>query len=336
MRSPRAVVLFSICIALLASQADGSGGKQSPELQFQRAYTLTELEAKGNPPFLLDAAITVFAPSGKHEDGEFHLTWKSPEVFRSEITFPDYHELTIGSAGKIWRASNLLYAPYLVFQFSQVMSFPRRLRVRPEEKLKKIKDRRLQGIAEECAGIFPKRTKTPHAFCFDPSTGYLNKEVDPTWLTTLDFTDYAPVGRNAFPRTLRVFQESQMILQIKVTQLALHPQTAKDAFTPLPGMLSPAGPGCRNAPIEPPHAIQQIIPRYPAAALQNRIAGAVFMYAEIGSDGIPRGLTILRSPGPQLSNASLTAVRQWRYRPGSCNGSPVEVRTRVDVHFMLQ
>jgi len=40
--------------------------------------------------------------------------------------------------------------------------------------------------------------------------------------------------------------------------------------------------------------------------------------------------------GPALlRQAAVDAVKQWRYRPYSLNGQPVEVETTVDVQFTL-
>ncbi len=39
---------------------------------------------------------------------------------------------------------------------------------------------------------------------------------------------------------------------------------------------------------------------------------------------------MLQSPSDDLSQASLEAVRQWRYSPVLLNGQPIEVVTEVD------
>ena len=38
---------------------------------------------------------------------------------------------------------------------------------------------------------------------------------------------------------------------------------------------------------------------------------------------------------PLLVQAALDAVKQWRYRPTTLNGEPVEVDTTIDVIFSL-
>ncbi|MBM3814114.1 MAG: hypothetical protein FJW20_21005 [Acidimicrobiia bacterium] len=38
---------------------------------------------------------------------------------------------------------------------------------------------------------------------------------------------------------------------------------------------------------------------------------------------------------PLLSPAALDAVRQWRYRPATRNGDPVDVALSIEIHFTL-
>jgi protein TonB len=38
---------------------------------------------------------------------------------------------------------------------------------------------------------------------------------------------------------------------------------------------------------------------------------------------------------PVLAEAAVQAVRQWRYRPYSVDGRPVEMQTRITIRFTL-
>jgi TonB family protein len=61
----------------------------------------------------------------------------------------------------------------------------------------------------------------------------------------------------------------------------------------------------------------------------------VELEATISKDGVPVELRVLRSPSDDLSESSLEAVRQWRYRPTLLNGQPVEIVTDVIVNYTL-
>jgi protein TonB len=57
--------------------------------------------------------------------------------------------------------------------------------------------------------------------------------------------------------------------------------------------------------------------------------------AVIAKDGTVENLSLL-SGHPLLVPAAMDAVKQWRYRPYTLNGQPVEVMTQIHVNFQLQ
>ena len=63
--------------------------------------------------------------------------------------------------------------------------------------------------------------------------------------------------------------------------------------------------------------------------------GTVLLKMIIQKDGTPGEITVVSSPSQDLSEASLDAVRQWRYRPILLNGQPVQVLTDVTVNYTL-
>jgi protein TonB len=80
--------------------------------------------------------------------------------------------------------------------------------------------------------------------------------------------------------------------------------------------------------------INKVNPSYPPLARQTRISGTVRLHAIISKSGSVESLEVM-SGHPLLVQAALDAVRQWRYRPTTLNGEPVEVDTTIDVIFSL-
>jgi protein TonB len=80
--------------------------------------------------------------------------------------------------------------------------------------------------------------------------------------------------------------------------------------------------------------INKVQPSYPPLARQTRISGTVRLHAIISKAGSVQQLEVI-SGHPLLVQAALDAVRQWKYRPTTLNGEPVEVDTTVDVIFSL-
>jgi TonB family protein len=75
-------------------------------------------------------------------------------------------------------------------------------------------------------------------------------------------------------------------------------------------------------------------PKYPKKARKAKIDGIVRLDAEVGADGKVNGVKVFEGD-PILAEASTTAIREWRFRPGQINGKPVEDRVRVRVEFRL-
>jgi TonB family protein len=81
--------------------------------------------------------------------------------------------------------------------------------------------------------------------------------------------------------------------------------------------------------------LSQVKPIYPESAKDAGIEGTVHLQGAIGPDGTLVTLRVASRGDPDLANAALEAVRQWRYSPALLNNEPVEVLTDIDVEFKL-
>ena len=75
---------------------------------------------------------------------------------------------------------------------------------------------------------------------------------------------------------------------------------------------------------------------YPQSAREKGIQGVVLLEGVISKEGEPLSVEVLRSPDPDLSQAALDSVKQFRYQPTLLNGKPVEVVTTIAVQFDLE
>jgi TonB family protein len=80
--------------------------------------------------------------------------------------------------------------------------------------------------------------------------------------------------------------------------------------------------------------VTKVPPNYPVEAKKAKITGTVVLSAIIGKDGTVENLKVVSGPAA-LQQASLDAVRQWRYEPFLLNGEPVEVETTINIVFTL-
>jgi TonB family protein len=78
----------------------------------------------------------------------------------------------------------------------------------------------------------------------------------------------------------------------------------------------------------------RVEPEYPDAARRAHLQGSVTLETLIGANGRVQQVTPV-SGDPQLADAAVNAVRQWRYKPFTVDGHKVPIRTQVTVNFML-
>jgi bla regulator protein blaR1 len=86
--------------------------------------------------------------------------------------------------------------------------------------------------------------------------------------------------------------------------------------------------------VEKPVVIDKVDPVYPPDAKEQRIEGTVSVAVRVGTDGLVKDATVRKSV-PQLDEAALAAVRQWKFRPGRAKGKPVEVVVTITFEFRL-
>ncbi|WP_152597785.1 energy transducer TonB, partial [Novilysobacter arseniciresistens] len=111
------------------------------------------------------------------------------------------------------------------------------------------------------------------------------------------------------------------------------PPAPLDAGVPVP----PAPPAPPAAPPPPPGALpanRTPPPRYPAAAIEQGIEGAVVLVVEIDAEGRPLDVEVEKSePAGVFDQAAIDAAMQWRFSPAVEDGKKVPGRVRVPIEF---
>jgi periplasmic protein TonB len=88
--------------------------------------------------------------------------------------------------------------------------------------------------------------------------------------------------------------------------------------------------------VKPPVPLRQPLPAYTEEARKVRAEGVVLVQAIIRKDGTVDGFKILRGLGYGLDESAIRTISsQWRFRPGTLNGKPVDVQANIEVAFRL-
>lgn len=85
-----------------------------------------------------------------------------------------------------------------------------------------------------------------------------------------------------------------------------------------------------------PEELRRVMPQYPPLARRANVSGAVVLRGIVRRDGSIDEVEILKDLPYGLGAAARDAVRQWRFRPATYRGEPIDVYYMVTVNFRLQ
>ena len=83
----------------------------------------------------------------------------------------------------------------------------------------------------------------------------------------------------------------------------------------------------------PPSPIYMTRPEMPAVVKAASVHGTVIVEWLVGESGNVKEVTILRSPDGRLSSLVSQAVLNWRFKPATKDGIPVEDRMQMVMNF---
>jgi protein TonB len=71
---------------------------------------------------------------------------------------------------------------------------------------------------------------------------------------------------------------------------------------------------------------------YPDTALSQHLEGAVILQVWVAKDGSVQDVKLMKGY-IQLGRAAVDAVRQWRFKPYTPDGKPINFQTSITVSF---
>jgi TonB family protein len=165
--------------------------------------------------------------------------------------------------------------------------------------------------------------------CFDPRGPLANVDDRTVRLQYLDFQKF---GEKLYPRHLKVYQNGEQALDVRVTELSFLPDAAPAHFDHVDGARLMAV--CSQWEAGVP--AKKVTPQYPSEARNAGMQGTVYLYVALAADGSVDKLKVLESAGAPLDNASINAVKQWVYAPVNCGPKPLPTEIEVQVNFELR
>lgn len=176
-----------------------------------------------------------------------------------------------------------------------------------------------------------------------PTLQTKSQEVQPATLQTAPST---PIGEQDVAGPSDITTPSAVAKQAtsaKTKPLVQKQEVSSKASTPAKHISKPTqtaamvtSQAAQRARVSQVTVVQEPSPAlYPRLDKKTKVEGSVELQALVGTDGAIRELRVLRGPAV-LGSAAREAVLQWKFKPYTQNGVPVETYAKVTVNFTIR
>ncbi|MFI5165714.1 MAG: energy transducer TonB [Thermoanaerobaculales bacterium] len=334
------LVMYAAVSMLVLPAARSNAEEQPAGLALAaRALRLYEMRPPEAAAVRLRAHVKLLGLVSGTREGDYLLVFLSPERWFEQTLFPGYSELAGVAGNERWRKRNVVDKPFRMHELSAALDLSAHLRTPPDVRIVKSWDETVLGTPASCIRVAPsswlwqkgiagrtaanelKREEDKKvALCFASAEGRLLKADYGFTLPRYEYEGNMTLGATSYPKVLRCYEESSLVVEATVTEFIADPgQTDPAAFVP------PAGaekwPACATP--EPPRAAARYNLSNDAYSKARRIFGTVLFQAEIGTDGTIHDLAPLELKHADLTVAVQDTVAKWHYQPATCGGTPV-------------
>jgi hypothetical protein len=297
-----------------------------------RAISISDIQHGAVPAFRLRAHFSVHLSQGQSEQGQLLRIWTPAGMWHYEQSLANYHSVEVSAGKEVWIDTNLDYVPFPMFVAQRALALPGELLAATGRGLE---EPFLSGATDEQC-VKTADGSDDRKYCFNPQTGELRQLDDKSWNVSYQYSDYQPFGAKSFPRLIRVAREGRgVFVEIHIDELEPVDELDLRAFLPVKGSKRHQI-AARCDGIELAKLKKMVRPEFPKEAEAAGLTGVVRLYAEIGADGVPRGMWPVNASVPVLRDAAIEAVRQWRYQPQICKatGAKMSVIAPITVLFV--
>lgn len=298
------------------------------------ARKLEHLGAASTAPFLLQAEIKA-AFDKKEIPGSYKLFWWSPNRWQESMVLGDFRRMRDGVTGGYWQLRSWDYQPPMIFDLEKLLDIRSLLEVRSGETFRKVRMRKIAEMSLPCVEI-DYHSAIARELCFDAATGLLVHAESPgttrpsSERTVFDYSEAISISTNQFPSILRLHRGKDFSIEVSVGRL----QLVSEIQPPPPMSGSEQFEFWRSCQDMTPAILETTVkPQFPDALRRTHGQGTVLLYARIEADGTISHIKTLQSASPILERVAREAVEQWRYKPASCQGTPVKVETVIETQF---
>jgi TonB family protein len=329
--SPMKSILAMAITLLLAGTLSATDDKPLTEELLAKARTTSDIRADGSTPFRMEGIFEISAKDAADKvEGTYIEIWVSSRQWRREVQTSSFHRIEIRHNSAIWVADSGSNQPEPAFYDPLFLLFPTG---NSESEAFRISERQLSTGNARC--VESNRNWTKSTDCIDPTRGtFIVREtlVDPfnrgsnTVRHSCEYSAYEKFGDKIFPRVVLCNNDPGKDIQLKITKLVAESSPEEALFVHPPDAIQRSA--C--AKTTPPRALSNPDPHYPA---HHKEAATVVISTLVGDDGTPEELKLVSSAGSDFDQAALDAVREWKFKPSTCDGTPIPARINIEIKF---
>ena len=288
------------------------------EKLLREAEEFTDIRATGSHAFHMEARVKVFDEKAQVTEGTYSLVWKGPTDWQDKLQLGTFSQERTAVVDKLFVSRSTHSFTLEVSHLLKLLDFPGLLRVSPDAKAQKLRERVGNGSREreiELALAGHSAWKT--IFLNESSPTPTRVEYKGSHFG-YRFENYEPFSGHQFPHLLAEF-DSNPLIQIQVQEL-IEATTDDSKFDPSPNARWYAW--CpRPKPMTSLDA-GKVFP-IPWPLRGDAIKRPVAIYGVEGTDGKWHNLAVVKSGGKEVDEYWMEVMRQQRFSPASCGNIPV-------------
>ena len=183
-------------------------------------------------------------------------------------------------------------------------------------------DRGVSGLAD----LSKPGAPTPHALVTRPEPRATSDD-QPARTAAPNFAALPP---GAKPE--QIF-ESKKVYKMQIDMPNLNSATGSWILNFTELRINPDAPRVPSADLNGPSPIRKVDPKYPPTLVNEHVEGEVVLYAVIRRDGSVDSIQLIRGVDDELDNNAMNALSQWKFRPATRQGEPVELEAIIHIPF---
>jgi TonB family protein len=325
------IILLAAILVGCDTRLAGQDVAKRIESMMDRARHLSDIHSDGAPSFRLKATFSFVGRDLETVQGTYTEVWISNKQWYRETVAGASRRVEVGGPTRLWRVDTGDSMP------EEATRLPRVLKAVPtlpgNLDFEAISTNTFQHREVECALTKPDVQQLKHAFCFDKGSGLMVEDIHPELRPrnavgySCMYGEFLKFSEHRFPREMICFEDKHRNLEVKVVDIS--PELTPDPALFVPPQDALELGNCNGATVQP-RSESTVVPRMPLGTTDQHIS--VRLSLVIDTKGKPQSVKAIRS-ARNFGRAAIDAVRDWRFRPATCDGEPMPFQLYIEVNF---